>query len=394
MIEINERTRLRASPLSVLIAAFCALTLTLLSCQFAHAFTRAVAITIDDDDTPFVLDSSGSVWGYLQPDQLLQPIKLPNLAHIKQIVPFAALTKDGHVFTWDLKGPACPPDGYDGAQRRDVTYSMPHEIPGLNDVISIAGADRHFLALRADGTVVQFGAKLGAEGLAFFQNVVLDACSALPRAYRMPRPANVTSISGAIAVATDGGTDGVLSRNGFFYYWGFDELMGNYRWQNHDEDRIHKISVGTDKKSLTMEGPFIALLGNHQAYYWGACRTGGRMDSFRVLAGQKDNIANIDKILLGFDDNRNGYVLSDGRIVLDYVPGTIFKDSECSDGVFDKQPEPKFVTKMPVPAVDAVLPSFLAVSSLIVVGNDGSLWTNNGSRGLQGPIELTNIDLP
>ncbi len=382
------------------IVALSVLALCFGTSEPAHAFTHAVAVTVDEDGTPFILDSSGSVWGYLRPDELLEPIKLPNLSHIKQIVPFAALTLNGHVFTWDYDSPACPvatpPDNgdeyYGEPELRDEAYSVPHEVPGLNNVVSISGMARHFLALRRDGSVVEFGKKLSILPSA------LDQCAALSSAELMPKLDVVSSITNAIAVATDGTSNGVLERNGFFYGWGRVLLDKNWREESRGLNWTNqtKIFVGTDKTSIAINGFLVALSRNKRAYYWGVCETSVPHSNDIVLAGDADSITEIGKISLSPNqDERNAYVLSNGKVVLLYPPGTTSLNAGCTLAILSSRKEPEVVSQMPVKATDAALPIGLGVedSWLLMVGADGSLWKIKILLA-GGFTDLTNVNLP
>lgn len=399
---------MRPKNLSHFIVALSAVALCSGIDQPAHAYTHAVAVTVDEDDTPFVLDSSGAVWGYLQPDQLLDPVKLPNLAHIKQIVPFAALTQYGYVFTWDRNVTACesespPANGNEyggGPENRDLTYSVPHQVPGLANIVAISGDQRHFLALRQDGKVFEFGEKLSMELADGIQPGLIDPCATLPSADIMDRPEVVSPISDAIAVATSADTDEVLERSGFVYAWGGGNLyaMKDWRSASNDWQNIQKTFIGTDKKSISLGAYLIALSRDGKAYYWGNCRStlGGGKDLRMV--GVADNISGIKKVVSFAGGNSlNAYLLSDGKMALILPPVSASANTDCSwQDIFSQAP-PILISQMPAKVIDAAFPAGgpnLADFSILMVGSDGSLWKISADAYHSDLDNLTNIDLP
>jgi hypothetical protein len=390
---------------SFLIVAAILIVLCLTLEQPAQGYTHAIAVTIDEDDTPFVLDSTGAVWGYLQPDKLIEPERLPNLGHIKQIVPFAALTQDGHVFTWDRDGPACAPplpqpnsaDDSAGPEPRDLTYSAPHQVPGLNNIISISGDERHFLALRRDGKVLEFGEKLSIELAAGIRPGMIDPCAALPIADKMTTPKVIPPISGAIAIATSQIANKVLERNGFVYSWYGGQLDTVRDWHSVSEDwqSIQKTFIGTDKMSISLGAYLIALSRDGKAYYWGHCRStlGGGKDL--QMVGVADDIAGIKKIVSAAGGSSlNAYLLANGKMVLVLPPVPASANTDCSDQDIFSQSPPVFVSQMPTKVIDAAFPASDLAYSILMVGSDGTLWKINAVTYHGGLRDLTNINLP
>jgi alpha-tubulin suppressor-like RCC1 family protein len=358
----------------------------------ACAFTHAVQVTVDGDSTPFVLDAGGSVWGFLRPDYFLDPVKLLKLTNIVQIVPFAALTSDGHVFTWDYSSHK-PCYFSQGEIDRTVTYTVPSEVFGLDKVVFIAGNTRHFLALRRDGSVVEFGRKLNLGG--DFQ----DRCAALLTEEKMPRPKIISSVKAAKTIAVNARTSAVLDQDGFFYSWG--KVIPGRNWHQDlkiqlPADNPRKIFIGTDKISIGINDEYlIALSDNGKAYYWGSCEYG--MPGWtNLLTGSTDGITGIKKVIL--PDNPGSLhvdVLSAGGVIMLYPPDRSNFVGSCSSDQDIHGTYAESVPDVPVKIIDAAFPIGQGTTgnALVMVGTDGSLWmtTPNYTGGFS---HVENVSIP
>jgi hypothetical protein len=328
--------------------------------RYAQAQTDAVATAVGDDDTPFILDSNGKVWGFSSPDRLDGWVQIAGLPPVQQLVPFAALTQDGRVFTWGLTQPLQP-----ASPAQAVTYTQPMQVAGLSDVAAIYGADSdgsngHFLAVLRDGRVAMFGQRLAGT-----QGSGADAA-----------PEIVPSITDVVSAAVSDASETVLTSDGYAYSWG--QLGLNGTAQFHAPSSPVKIFVGADKQFVYANGDYVAALsGDGTLHHWGMCGPGAAAGT-AALAGTTDNVLGVRKyVKTARNEAPDVYLLYDGRIAVSYPPGRSWAGGACTAGIAaTMQPIPKYIDGVPVKIADIAYP--VAVGSgenwVLMVGTDGSLW--------------------
>jgi hypothetical protein len=115
--------------------------------------SNIVEIAVATENIPFLLDDKGQVWAFRKPLSFEEPIKLPNLNHIKKIVPYIAVDTSGQVFTWSLNA---ADSQWDESGISKATYTAPQRVENLKGVTSIAYSDMHFVAVIEDRDIVDW----------------------------------------------------------------------------------------------------------------------------------------------------------------------------------------------------------------------------------------------
>jgi len=399
---------MRTTQSSAFIMTLNALALFVGFCQPARASISVAAVTVANNDTPFILDRSGTVWGFTDPNDLEGWVQIKGLPPIKQLAPFVALTQDGRVFTWGFTHPLTP-----SPNSQYVTYTTAKEVLGLNGVVSVYGNDTpvldtgyldgeglHFLAILKDGRVAEFGekfvgtrlVKVGVGPGAEFVSVV--------KSQRLADPQLIRSISQAVSATIQGINETILSANGFAYRWGLFLRDRQDPVQFHTLENPIKIFVGDDQEKVYSDYDLASLSRDGTLSYWGVCVSG----SPNVLNGIKDNVVNIRKFATSYGGWPDVYLLTNGRVVASYPPGRSLLAEQCiSTTGTARQVEPKFIKDLPVKIVDIAYPvSVLSAGNLywvLMVGVDGSLWKIGITpladigfvpmRGYVGPQKLT-----
>ncbi|HYP62246.1 MAG TPA: hypothetical protein VEQ16_00075, partial [Acidocella sp.] len=282
--------------------------------RFAQAQTDVIAASVGDDDTPFILDSTGKVWGFSTPDHLDGWVQIAGLPPVRQLVPFAALTQDGRVFTWGLTQPA-------SSRAQAVSYTAPLQVAGLSDVAAIFGGDSdgtdgHFLALLRDGRVAMFGRSLaGSQGVAGDPAVEI-----------------VPAIANAVSAAVSDASETVLTSDGYAYSWGQLRLDGGTQF--HAPASPVKIFVGADKQFVYGNADYVAALsGDGTLHHWGMC-VSGAANSGMALAGVTDNVLGVRKyVKTARNEAPDVYLLYDGRVAVAYPPGRSWAGGACTAGI-------------------------------------------------------------
>jgi alpha-tubulin suppressor-like RCC1 family protein len=126
-----------------------------------------------------------------------------------------AVLSNGHVATWgaDKEG-QLGDDEHKSTWERGLTHA---EVSGLTGVTQVAAANAHVLALREDGSVVTWGTdQFGQLGLGVGGFEVVTGID-----QRVPH--EVPGLSGVVSVAAAGGSDFAILANGEVEAWGSNE---------------------------------------------------------------------------------------------------------------------------------------------------------------------------
>jgi alpha-tubulin suppressor-like RCC1 family protein len=198
-----------------------------------------------------------------------------------------ALKPDGTVWAWGSNDSSELGAGFSGA------YSTsPIQIKGLSNVVQVAASAGEGLAVKADGTVWEWGA-LGAT------------------------PTQITGITGTVKAATGGGsTLSVLTSSGAVWVWGYGgdgELGtgGTYSLGTPTQVTLPKsaIAIGAGYTHMT------AVLSDGTVYWWGLYSTypsGTIMQSLSPV--QEAGITNITAISTSPTDQHDVALRSDGTV--------------------------------------------------------------------------------
>jgi alpha-tubulin suppressor-like RCC1 family protein len=363
----------------------------------SNAYAGAVAVVADADGTAFFLDDEGSVWAFTKPDQIQGLVKLPNLSHIRQIVPFAALEDNGHVKTWDYSQNTICRSDEGGPLGRDVAYSTPKEVEGLSGVISISGIDRHFIALLKDGDVVQFGRKL----IGSIENLEPSACTPVFKLDMLETPERLPNIKNVISISAGTASNSVLTSDGNVYSWGHLAFTDKWKMNLHRNilsSNPEDIFVGTNKITIfTGSNHLFALDRTGIVRVWGVCLDGSNNQG-SVLSGAVQSVTAVKKIVINpaSDSFPSAYILKDGQLVLSFPPDETGVNGWCNRGALpSSQSTGQVVSGLPIKVKDVALldGSELANDWIFVIGIDGSVWKTLRNP-LGGNSGFSNVSFP
>lgn len=344
-----------------------ALWLGVTTASWAGVVEVAAGVEYNGDNIPFVLDEYGSVWSFLDPDELKDPFRIEGLHDIVKITSYGALRRDGRVFTWRL-GPQdeeyLRTRGY-----RKGTVTSPKMVKGIFNAVSIDGTGRRFLALLANGTLMEWS----------------DTPPPPSRKSYGPRP--VPGITDVVAMTANGGGL-VVTRDGNVRGWGVNsvgELGQTRRLEIIPSSESISVYEGGDATSvMRVSGYSIVLTRDGHLKYWGSCiadsvsnrRT--RLESdVAGYVGDIDNVASIH----GLEIHRYFLVIRrDGSVWSALPPDPA--NPPCS-GSTSKPKAPNYhLEGLPVPIITGQLTTWGA----LLVGADHSLWYH--SMGPRGAIPL------
>jgi alpha-tubulin suppressor-like RCC1 family protein len=125
-----------------------------------------------------------------------------------------AVTRGGHVYVWGYNlyeqlGIDMPIINFKGRTPATMQYlPFPIRVPGLTDVVAVAGGADHSLALLKDGTVRAWGTNKSGQ--------VGDGTTMTRKT-----PVAVAGVRNAVAIAADGGVSAALLADGTVTAWGF-----------------------------------------------------------------------------------------------------------------------------------------------------------------------------
>lgn len=254
---------------------------------------------------------------------------------------------DGSVWAWGSNHTGQLGDGTTLARPRPV------QINGLRDVISIASADNHSLALKKDGTVWAWGnnrfGQLGVDGM----NVQLT-------------PQQIPNLTDVAAIEASPASSYAIKKDGTLWSWG-----NNNQGQLGDGTTISRSTptqvtlVGTVKALSANESSVLVVKEDGTLWGWGANKNGvlGDGTSYsRTIPGQIPRVTNLTSISMSYTHTlalqENGTVLAWGQ-------------SKYSMGSWS----PTKVNGIPF-AVEVKAGS----SQSLVVTKDGSLWSWGENR--------------
>jgi alpha-tubulin suppressor-like RCC1 family protein len=277
--------------------------------------------------TAFVLLDDGTVMGWgsnnyeslgiasermRESDKTDTPRSIPVLHDIVQIAATyghaVAVRRDGAVFAWGetvdgLRGDA---NVASNVRRPSVT-----QVPGLTDIVHVATAARHSLALSRDGHVFAWGAnargELGSGG------------------WSEPRgPAPVVGLDDVIAIAAGGSTSFALKRDGTVWAWGWNQsgMLGNGLRPSTNEpggvvtSPVIVKGVANARAIVAGEGHAIALIADGTLRAWGHNGYGqignGTAGGYQLLPIRVPSIAKV--VGIGAGGYRSFAATSDGQL--------------------------------------------------------------------------------
>jgi len=250
--------------------------------------TDVTAIVAGLFRSTFALKNDGTVWAWGRNEygQLgdgttidsTTPVQVSELTNVtaidgggnSQVSHTVALKTDGTVWVW----------GYNGSGQLGVTTtetcgyspcsSIPLQVSGLTDVISIAGGGSHTIALKADGTVWAWGGnwsgQLGvttAETCGYYSS----PCSTTP--------VQVSGLTEVTAIAGGGSYTIALKSDGTVWAWGDNEFGQLGVGTRIDSAMPVQVSGLADVTAIVAgDRHTLALKDNSTVWAWGDNRSG------------------------------------------------------------------------------------------------------------------------
>jgi alpha-tubulin suppressor-like RCC1 family protein len=180
--------------------------------------TNAIAIGAGDDHA-FALCADGTVWGWGGNDRgqlgigsnsvaQYAPVQVTALTNVVEIAgaykSSIAARSDGMVMTWG--------DNYlgelgNGTNGNGTDSSVPIEVPGLSNIVAVAGGDNNFLAFNTNGNLFVWG--FGGDG---------ELGNGTENSTNVPIP--VVGVSNVVAIAGGAASMLAMTANGKIYEWG------------------------------------------------------------------------------------------------------------------------------------------------------------------------------
>jgi len=329
------------------------------------------SVVMDDDSIPFVLDTNGDVWAFKHPLDPSEAFKLPKLHHIKKILPYLALSDDGHVYTWALSEknqfPVIvddPPELGDAKMKAfQAIYDAPKELKDLSNVSDIDEGNGHFAAIVNHNQIYEWG------------NI-----SPLKKINFMPTPKLTYTHDGINSIATDNATTIVLLNNKTIVGWGFNYArLGSDTTEEFSPQNPAIIKAPESITRVFLTSHTIALSDNGNVYFWGDCwiKKDAKVQGIKGVLGVVNGVADmtVDKI----DDNRfpNAFVKKDGSVWLAVAPEPENTD-RCQDAsntdIIDTPSVP--IKGMPTKALTIAMggDGLMTPYNIIALGIDNTLW--------------------
>lgn len=192
--------------------------------------------------------------GYASFTRALTPVGVLVAGPEEVVAEHAALMANGTVQTW---GENDQGEIGDGTRQRKLN---PITVPGLSNVVQIAGAGEHMIALLANGTVATWGSNIsgelgnGTDG-GGYENCTTNCYSTVP--------VQVPNLTGARSVFAAGSVDGAVLDSGEVSLWGEDLGGGK---SLHDSPTLvpglHNVRTVALGARAARGGHMFALLNN------------------------------------------------------------------------------------------------------------------------------------
>jgi hypothetical protein len=294
------------------------LLLLLLSARPVHA-SNIVDIAVDEWGIPFVLDDRGHVWGFRKPLEFGEPVKLPNLEHIKKIAPYIAVDADGRVFTWSINDAEVEmiEDRID-----KVGYTAPQRFGDLQGVTLVAYSIRHFVAVIDNRDIVGWvgipppmGVGFGIDGYGPIRKVIsrkgVKAIAATTGGKMIPVAGGIPYLKeffGLAALFDDGAVMG----------WGITPTGGVAEQADTQGVLLTKVS---DATALAMSGKYTVILAaNGTPHFWDECGEGftktpeGLLLPLSGVDGTKGYLTDVTGMALTLNGAGAAFIKRDGTV--------------------------------------------------------------------------------
>lgn len=328
----------------------------------ANAEVAIKSIAMDSSSIPFILDDKGDVWAFKAPMMLDEAVKLPNLHHIKKIVPFMALAEDGQVYTWELTKES----KWEDELNLDAGYTEPKLVKGLSHVTDIDASGNYFVAVEDNQRVYEWGEK--------FTNFLNGAKQVIPD------PKLIYTHAGIKSVSTLGYRIVVLLEDNTIAGWGNNQQgqMGGDGRANILPEQFASFTLPEPIAAVFTAGYTIALTKSGRAFFWGDCTRvdNQKADTTKADSGTMTDIAAIATSKAGDELFPDLYLKKDGSVWLEYAPiPKNIKQCQYFSRVYNYN-SPTYSPKgMTVPAI-AIANGGGGVSlyNAIALGTDNTLW--------------------
>jgi alpha-tubulin suppressor-like RCC1 family protein/regulation of enolase protein 1 (concanavalin A-like superfamily) len=205
-----------------------------------------------------------------------------------------AVTGDGHVWTWGQNSDGL---GYTPSQSSDTL--VPHQIPGMSNVISTAAGGSHTVMLKSDGTVW--------------------ACGSFPgngSSTSVRTPVQVTGLTNVIAIASGESHSLALKADGTLWAWGLSDYgqIGDGRTTT----RTSPVQVSTLTGVVAIgcgSSHSLAVKSDGTVWGWGRNDSGQTGDGTRVQRSSPVRNPNITGVVAAAGGTWHSIVLkSDGTV--------------------------------------------------------------------------------
>lgn len=270
-----------------------------------------------------------------------------------------ALKSDGTVWTWGANKFGQLGDG------TTIAKSLPVQVGGLSEVVTIDGGAGHTLAVKSDGTVWAWGLNnYGQLGDATTENKSI--------------PVQVNGLLDIIAVACGGNHSVALDRNGDVWAWGANEYgqlgIGGESSLGSKRNKPEKVNGLSGIIALACGGSHtIALSKDGEIYGWGCNQKGQIGDGTYMKRTAPVKVSGLSGIIaitsggaLGGDTNSHNLALKSD--------GTVWAWGSNSDGQLGDGTDIDRNTPIQVGGLSHVIAIAGGGAHSIALKSDGTVW--------------------
>lgn len=251
--------------------------------------TTSQALALMQDGTVYAWGSSSHSLLGNGVGKTNHPTRISGLENIVQIGigwnHAVALRSDGKVFTWGQRTYGVLGDGQD----TDKEEGTPHEVAGIDDVVSISVGGRTTLALRKDKTLWAWGCNTCGQ----LGQGTTSRCIANPVCIK-----GLTNVKQFSADKNDNGANAAITSDGRVWVWGGNGsgMLGNGRQEGSAMAPVPVKGVANAQQVAVGLGCVVVVHGNGTVTSWGFNGFGGlgvgKVGSYNLLP-MKPNVSGI-----------------------------------------------------------------------------------------------------
>jgi len=277
-----------------------------------------------------------------------------------------SLRSDGTVWAWGV--------GYlgDGAESN---HSTPIQVPGLRDVIAVAGGDQHSVILKSDGTVWAWGSNVAGQ---LGDGTMTDRVS----------PALVQGLTGVVSIAAgQWGHTLVAKADGSVWAWGpnSEGQLGDGTTENRLTP-VQVIGLSGVTEVGAGEAHSMAVKSDGTVWTWGRNSSGQLGDGTNTERHTPQKVTSLSDVKYCVGGDSHTLALT--------TNGTLWAwgsngNNQLGDGTYGNRLSP-----VRVDGLDGVI-AISATSHNMALKSDGTVWTwgynfwgqiGNGTTGYASPI--------